>query len=53
MIVVFIVFVELFMFNICFFVYFIYFVVDEGGIEDKVYTYKDLRKVKVYVEKER
>ena len=26
---------------------------DEGGIEDKVYTYKDLRKAKVHAEKER
>jgi len=26
---------------------------DEGGIEDKVYTYKDVRKAKVHAEKER
>ena len=39
--------------NIRLLVHFTHLAADEGGIEDKVYTYKDLRKAKVHAEKER
>jgi len=39
--------------NIRLIVHLTHLAADEGGIEDKVYTYKDLRKAKVHAEKER